>query len=151
PYDVVRRTETYLQDRFSYNEQPPPRRYPLAAFLLRDRVGYCQQFSGAMALMLRMDGIPARVAAGFSPGIYDSTTKEYRVRDLDAHSWVEVWFHGIGWVPFDPTPTTSPASSQSAGRDATSAATGNAKDTGSTGPGTKREGADSPQAANSAA
>ena len=49
-----------------------PRRYPLAAFLFRDRVGYCQQFSGAMALMLRMVGIPARVAAGFTPGSYNT-------------------------------------------------------------------------------
>ena len=69
-----------------------------------DRLGYCQQFSGAMALMLRMAGIPTRVAAGFSPGSYNRDTGEYRVRDLDAHSWVEVYFNGIGWVPFDPTP-----------------------------------------------
>ena len=50
-----------------------------------------------------MSGIPARVAAGFSPGSYNKDTREYRVRDLDAHSWVEVWFTGIGWVPFDPS------------------------------------------------
>ena len=61
-----------------------------------------------MALMLRMLGIPARVAAGFTPGSYNRETKEYRVRDLDAHSWVEVWFEGIGWVPFDPTPSDRP-------------------------------------------
>ena len=82
-------------------------------FLKQDKLGYCQQFSGAMALMLRMAGIPARVAAGFSPGSYNQDTREYRVRDLDAHSWVEVWFNGIGWVPFDPTPARSPAQSQS--------------------------------------
>ena len=67
---------------------------PLDAFLFEDRIGYCQQFSGAMALMLRMVGIPARVAAGFSPGSYNRDTGEYRVRDLDAHSWVEVYFTG---------------------------------------------------------
>jgi hypothetical protein len=77
-----------------------------------------------MALMLRMNGIPARVAAGFAPGIYDESTKEYRVRDLDAHSWVEVYFAGIGWVPFDPTPTTAPAGSQSASTTSDSAARG---------------------------
>ena len=88
---------------------------PLDGFLFEDRRGYCQQFSGAMALMLRMLGIPARVAAGFSPGSYNRDTREYRVRDLDAHSWVEVYFTGIGWVPFDPTPTASPAESQSGG------------------------------------
>ena len=124
PYDVVKRVEGYLQHGFAYDERPPLRRYPLDAFLFRDRVGYCQQFSGAMALMLRMDGIPSRVAAGFAPGIPDTTTHEYRVRDLDAHSWVEVWFSGIGWVPFDPTPSLAPASAQSTGDSATSAAIG---------------------------
>src|SRR4051812_35330200 len=78
-----------------------------------------------MALMLRMAGIPARVAAGFSPGSFNKDTREYRVRDLDAHSWVEVWFQGIGWVPFDPTPARSPAQSQSSAL-ATSAAAADA-------------------------
>ena len=78
-----------------------------------------------MALMLRMAGIPARVAAGFSPGSFNKDTEEYRVRDLDAHSWVEVWFTGIGWVPFDPTPARSPAESQSSAL-ATSAAAADA-------------------------
>jgi hypothetical protein len=68
------------------------------------------------------------VAGGFAPGIYDQTTKEYRVRDLDAHSWVEVYFDGIGWVPFDPTPTTSPAGSQSSGSTDASAARGGRQD-----------------------
>ncbi len=68
-----------------------------------------------MALMLRMAGIPARVASGFSPGSYNKDSGEYRVRDLDAHSWVEVYFTGIGWVPFDPTPSAAPAESQSNG------------------------------------
>jgi protein-glutamine gamma-glutamyltransferase len=72
-----------------------------------------------------MAGIPARVAAGFSPGSYNKDTKEYRVRDLDAHSWVEVGFQGIGWVPFDPTPARSPAQSQSSAL-ATSAAAADA-------------------------
>jgi protein-glutamine gamma-glutamyltransferase len=76
--------------------------------------------------MLRMVGIPARVVAGFSPGSYNRDTGEYRVRDLDAHSWVEVYFPGIGWVPFDPTPTAAPAESQSSGFAATSAARGDA-------------------------
>ena len=72
----------------------PTRPLPLNGFLFEERRGYCQQFSGAMALMLRMAGIPARVAAGFSPGSFNKDTQEYRVRDLDAHSWVEVWFTG---------------------------------------------------------
>jgi hypothetical protein len=83
-----------------------------------------------MALMLRMDGIPARVATGFSPGSFNHATNEYEVRDLDAHSWVEVWFTGIGWVPFDPTPSLAPAGSQSTGAAASSAARGGNEDKG---------------------
>jgi hypothetical protein len=132
-YDTVKSIQSYLQKGYQYSEKPPLRRYPLSAFLFQDKIGYCQQFSGAMALMLRMNGIPARVAAGFSPGNYDHAAKEYRVRDLDAHSWVEVWFTGIGWVPFDPTPSLSPASSQSDSAKSASAARGAAGDHGSTG------------------
>ena len=112
-YDVVRSVQRYVRDEYTYDERPPRRQYPLPAFLFRDRIGYCQHFSGAMALMLRMLGIPARVGAGFTPGSYNADTKEYRVRDLDAHSWVEVWWTDIGWVPFDPTPSIAPADSQS--------------------------------------
>ncbi|MFL5869433.1 MAG: transglutaminase domain-containing protein, partial [Thermoleophilaceae bacterium] len=79
-YDAVARIERYLDRHDTYDERPPRRALPLAAFLLRDHIGYCQQFSGAMALMLRMIGIPTRVAAGFSPGSYNSDTGEFRVR-----------------------------------------------------------------------
>ena len=125
PYVVARRIERYLKsDRFTYSESPPRRRDPLAAFLLEDRAGYCQQFSGAMALMLRMNGIPTRVAAGFAPGARNYRTGEYRVRDLDAHSWVEVYFSELGWVPFDPTPSAAPAAAQTADREADGAGGG---------------------------
>jgi hypothetical protein len=117
-YDVVRSIQSHLRTEYAYNEHPPRRALPLVAFLLKDRLGYCQHFSGAMALMLRMLGIPTRVAAGFTPGSYNADTHEYRVRDLDAHSWVEVWFDGVGWVPFDPTPSVAPADSQSGVNDA---------------------------------
>jgi Transglutaminase-like superfamily/TgpA N-terminal domain len=124
-YDAVKRVELWLQNNFTYSEHVPSHDVPLMGFLREDKRGYCQQFSGTMALMLRMAGIPAQVAAGFSPGSYNKDTREYRVRDLDAHSWVEVWFTGIGWVPFDPTPARSPARSQSSAL-ATSAAAADA-------------------------
>jgi transglutaminase-like putative cysteine protease len=125
-YDAVKAVENHLQRNYVYSERVPSADVPLEDFLFRERAGYCQQFSGAMALMLRMVGIPARAVAGFSPGSYNRDTGEYRVRDLDAHSWVEVFFTGIGWVPFDPTPTIAPADSQSSGLAATSAARGDA-------------------------
>ena len=107
-YDTVRAIERHLRRGYDYDERPPVREHPLASFLLSDRAGYCQQFSGAMALMLRMNRIPARVATGFAPGLRQARGR-WRVRDLDAHSWVEVLFPGIGWVAFDPTPSSAPA------------------------------------------
>jgi hypothetical protein len=124
-YDAVKNVQRWLEGNFRYSERVPSHPVPLMGFIEDDKRGYCQQFSGTMALMLRMAGIPARVAAGFAPGSYNRDTREWRVRDLDAHSWVEVWFTGIGWVPFDPTPARSPAQSQSSAL-ATSAAAADA-------------------------
>ena len=115
PYDVALKIEGYLDSssRFSYDERPTLRKWPLEAFVTKDRVGYCQQFSGAMAMMLRMEGVPARVVTGFAPGTPQTPSgDEYKVRDLDAHSWVEAYFPTIGWYTFDPTPAVSPASLQ---------------------------------------
>jgi transglutaminase-like putative cysteine protease len=109
PYAFVIAVERYLSRGFTYNENPPPSRYPLAAFLFKTRLGYCQQFSGAMAMLLRMGGLPARVAAGFTPGTLNASTHQWVVTDIDAHAWVEVWFPRYGWVRFDPTPTSAPA------------------------------------------
>jgi hypothetical protein len=108
-YDAAVAIDNHLRTTYSYDEGPRSHRLPLRAFLFRDRFGYCQQFSGAMALMLRMVGIPARVATGFAPGTATADGRGFEVTDLDAHSWVEVYFNGIGWVPFDPTPPSSPA------------------------------------------
>ena len=65
-----------------------------------------------MALLLRMGGVPARVSTGFTSGSLDAKTREFVVRDLDAHSWVEVWYRDIGWVTFDPTPADAPPRAQ---------------------------------------
>jgi protein-glutamine gamma-glutamyltransferase len=106
PYAATVALERWLRTTggFSYSSQPPatPGLPPLVGFVLQTRTGYCQHFSGAMALMLRMLGIPARVAAGFVSGRYSNGT--WTVTDHDAHTWVEVWFRGYGWLPFDPTP-----------------------------------------------
>ncbi len=109
PYDYVRRVQRYLAHGFTYSETPPAHLLPLESFLFEDRRGYCQQFSGAMALLLRMGGVPARVSAGFTPGEPTGGAGERVVRDYDAHSWVEAWFPRLGWVTFDPTPSAAPA------------------------------------------
>src|SRR5205807_1958923 len=79
---------------------------PLVGFVAQTRAGYCQYFAGAMALMLRYLGIPARVAVGFAGPAYDRASGTWLVTDRDAHAWVEVWFPRYGWLPFDPTPAT---------------------------------------------
>src|SRR6266480_707389 len=107
PYAAALELEGWFRSgAFQYDERPPqisgvP---PLAAFVTQTRRGYCQHFAGAMALMLRYLGIPARVAAGFTSGEYDSSKHEWTVTDHDAHTWVEAWFPRYGWLPFDPTP-----------------------------------------------
>jgi transglutaminase-like putative cysteine protease len=113
PFEYTKSVEAYLSRGFSYTESPPASARTLEGFLFDAKSGYCQQYSGAMALLLRMAGIPARVATGFTAGSLDRKANEYVVRDLDAHSWVEAWFPDIGWVTFDPTPSAAPPRSQS--------------------------------------
>lgn len=60
-------------------------------------------------MLLRMGGIPARVAAGFTSGGFQNESHTWQVADTDAHAWVEAWFPRYGWVRFDPTPTSAPA------------------------------------------
>jgi protein-glutamine gamma-glutamyltransferase len=108
PYAAAASLEAWFRGsgRFLYNETPPPHRTdaPLWYFVLRSQEGYCQHYAGAMALMLRLLGVPARVAAGFTSGEYSEEKREWTVTDRNAHTWVEVYFPGHGWLPFDPTP-----------------------------------------------
>jgi Transglutaminase-like superfamily len=107
PYAAALELEGWFRSSaFHYDQTPPPigNVPPLVAFVLQTRRGYCQHFAGAMALMLRYLGIPARVAAGFTSGEYDRKTHQWTVTDHDAHTWVEAWFPRYGWLPFDPTP-----------------------------------------------
>jgi TgpA N-terminal domain/Transglutaminase-like superfamily len=73
---------------------------------LEDRRGFCQQFAGTMAVLLRAAGIPARVAVGFTPGDFGDDGL-FHVTTQDAHAWVEVLFPGHGWLAFEPTPSRS--------------------------------------------
>jgi transglutaminase-like putative cysteine protease len=110
-WQIVTRVERYLLDsgRFRYTtEVAEPGPQPLVDFLLRTHAGYCQHFAGAAALLLRLAGVPARVVAGFATGRQVGPDR-YLVRDVDAHQWIEVYFEGYGWVPFNPTPAADPA------------------------------------------
>lgn len=107
PYDKTVAIMQFLHSpRFSYSLNPPllpPSQDAAEYFLFETNTGYCEQFASSMAVLLRSLRIPARVAVGYAPGQFDPQTGEWRVRELDAHAWTEVYFPTYGWIPFDPT------------------------------------------------
>jgi hypothetical protein len=106
PYDKAVATENYLRTRFTYTLEltGKPGDEPLAHFLFETHAGHCEYFASAMTIMLRTLGIPSREVNGFLPGEFNDLAGDYIVRASDAHSWVEAYFPGSGWVTFDPTP-----------------------------------------------
>ncbi|HJR46162.1 MAG TPA: transglutaminaseTgpA domain-containing protein [Actinomycetota bacterium] len=111
-YDRVRAIERWLADNYLYEIEspvPPEGQDAVDHFLFDTDRGFCEQFASATTLMLRSLGIPARFVAGYTPGRRNPFTGYYEVRNSDAHTWVEVWFPGVGWYEFDPTFAIPPA------------------------------------------
>jgi transglutaminase-like putative cysteine protease len=106
PYDKTVALETFLKTKFAYtlNLTGNPGKDPLAHFLFETRAGHCEYFASSMTVMLRTLGIPSREVNGFLPGEFNELAGDYIVRASDAHSWVEAYFPGNGWIVFDPTP-----------------------------------------------
>jgi transglutaminase-like putative cysteine protease len=106
PYDKATAIESYLRAHYTYTLSPPSTlgRDPVDFFLFDSKKGFCAYFASAMGDMLRSIGIPTRLVSGFGPGIYDVRRNQYQVRDEDAHTWVESYFPGYGWITFEPTP-----------------------------------------------
>lgn len=106
-YDKAAAIESYLKSNFGYTLQLSSSvpRDPLAEFLFVRKRGHCEYFASSMAVMLRTLHIPARVVNGFRRGEFNQLTGEYVIRGRDAHSWVEAYFPGYGWITFDPTPS----------------------------------------------
>ncbi len=105
-WDKANRIQSHLRKDFQYklDAAEKPVRDPLADFLFVRKEGYCEYFASAMAVMLRSEGIPSRVATGFQTGYFNNVSGLYVVRASDAHAWVEAWIEGRGWTTFDPTP-----------------------------------------------
>jgi hypothetical protein len=106
PLITAERFETYFRTQFGYTLELPAIRSedPIAEFLFERRKGHCQYFASAMALMLRLQGIPSRVVNGFAGGARNPLSGLQVIRGADAHSWVEAYIPGNGWTEFDPTP-----------------------------------------------
>ena len=103
----ARAVEEHLRTSYEYSTsgEAGAARDPVARFLLERRSGHCEFFAGAMVVLLRDLGIPARMVGGYSGGTLDPSGRELLVRQANAHTWVEVWLGAErGWVPFDPTP-----------------------------------------------
>jgi transglutaminase-like putative cysteine protease len=108
-YDKAVAVEQYLSTHFGYTLELPRSlpQDPLANFLFERKKGHCEYFASSMAVMLRSLRIPSRIVTGFRGGEFNDLTGQYVVRASDAHSWVEAYFPGSGWISFDPTPAGS--------------------------------------------
>jgi protein-glutamine gamma-glutamyltransferase len=102
----ARTLENYLRSTYGYTLELPKvePEDPLAFFLFHRKKGHCEYFASAMAVMLRVVGIPSRVITGFQSGVYNPISGSQLIRTSDAHSWVEAWLPDRGWTTFDPTP-----------------------------------------------
>jgi len=113
-YDAAFAIQQYLREDFSYSVSTPVQDgydgdgFDAIADFLEERSGYCVHFASAMAILTRMAGIPSRVSLGYLPGDRvgsdDDGVVGYRVGSDDLHAWPELYFAGVGWIPFEPTP-----------------------------------------------
>ena len=110
-YDKAKAIERWLRGNITYNQMipdPPEGVDPLDWFLFDLKQGYCNYYATAMVVMLRSQNIPARMAGGFSQGAFDAQSGQYVVKESDAHTWVEAYFPGFGWIEFEPTSNQEP-------------------------------------------
>ena len=113
-YRKVLAIQQHFQDGgfvYSADVEPLNNADALLEFLTQTRAGFCQQYSSAMAVLVRALGLPARIAVGYRAGTLQQDGS-YLVRTNDAHVWVEVLFAGYGWIPFEPEPGTTHPNAQ---------------------------------------
>ena len=107
---VQRVLDHFNREEFHYSlESPLLGRHSIDEFMFETRTGYCEHYSSAFSVMMRMAGIPARVVTGYQGGWYNEMGAYLLVRQSDAHAWSELWFPDSGWTRVDPTGAVSPA------------------------------------------
>lgn len=109
-YDKARAIESYLRGyTYDLDVAPPPLDQDIVEYFLFDlQRGYCDYSASAMVVMLRSVGVASRYASGYGMGTYDYLEERWRVTGQNAHAWAEVYFPGLGWIEFEPTPTELP-------------------------------------------
>lgn len=108
PYLKVKRIEEFLKNNYGYTLKLKANKgvEPIEDFLFNVKEGHCEYFGSSMVILVRALGIPARLVNGFSGGEWNSLGGGYYIiRQQNAHTWVEVYFDGVGWLTFDPTPS----------------------------------------------
>jgi len=111
PFDVAVAIQNDLRQRITYDEEisAPPSDQDVVDYVLFDsQRGYCEYYASAMAVMLRTQGIPARVVGGYYPAPFDAERDGFLYREENAHLWVEAYFPDYGWIPFEPTASQEP-------------------------------------------
>jgi transglutaminase-like putative cysteine protease len=106
-YEKMERLNTYFSGNgFLYTREVPSlgSQNPIDVFVLNVKEGHCQLYASALALMARSEGIPTRLVKGFRGGEWNAGDKTYTVSNDMAHLWVEVFYPGVGWVIYDPSP-----------------------------------------------
>ena len=104
PYAKALALQNWFRNNFNYDlDVQYGNSYDAIEAFLRGRSGFCQQFAGTFGVMARYLGLPTRLAVGFTPGELRADGL-FHVYGRNAHAWPEVWFDGIGWIPFEPTP-----------------------------------------------
>ncbi len=105
-YDTILAYQSWLSLNTEYDLNAPiPAEGADAVddYLFVSQRGFCEQIASSLAIMLRSQGVPTRIATGYVPGVRDKVSGVFEVRASDAHAWVEVWFPDSGWQAFDPT------------------------------------------------
>ena len=111
PEDIVQHALSMFRNQnYVYTLKPPILRdNEVDRFLFDSKRGFCENYAGSFALLMRTAGIPSRIVTGYQGGEFNQVGKYLIVRQSDAHAWTEVWFEGKGWIRVDPTAAVSPS------------------------------------------